>query len=287
MSLDRVRSSLFVGRSRELSFFKTFLQPDSLVNTLNISSNGDGGIGKTRLLAEMIQYCERESETILFTTEFIDFYHANSHSRLGVMQQIIENLDSDGEAFSTFRQGLEEYSATDDQVRRQQLFPELQAAFVEDFCDFVNAESLHDKRIVVFFDTYEVIQGDEIESEGRKYAKATDFSAWLEKEFFPKLFSAPNVRLVVSGRYPLRDKARNSLKWIDLAHFDRSETLEFWMKCFAVDSPKELIRIFGTEANLETLYLLSDGRPILLALFADWVNYERNPPFAKGTVEGD
>lgn len=269
MSLDRISWELFVGRQKEREQFKHFLAPESRVNILSIHTDGDGGIGKTQLVLRMQKDC-KSFPNVVFAKDLIDFYHTESRSRHGVMRQIASNLGA--ENFPEFGKLLQDYQVTVDISERQELFPKVEEAFQRDYFSF-SARMKDDRKIIVlFFDTYEVIQGSEIIVNGQKQAETTEFSQWIETQLFPHIFE--NTRIVVSGRYPLQEADRSRLLKINLAHFSLSDTIDFWKECF---KGRNLTAEIGPDELIETFHTLADGRPVLLALFADWVNYERNP----------
>ena len=91
MQMEHVTSELFIGRAQELARFHALLASPGLT-VLNVHTSGDGGIGKTQLLRRMQQACATMPDRVVFTAELIDFYHTESRSRVGVMQQIAANF---------------------------------------------------------------------------------------------------------------------------------------------------------------------------------------------------
>lgn len=267
---EQVKSSMFVGRSWERKDFRQLLEPDSKIRILHIHTKGEGGIGKTRLLKRMQEDCQ-QFPNVFCVKDFIDFYDTESHSKHGVMRQIVANLGSDN--FLGFNQKIQASQMTQDASKRPMLIGEAEEDFWREFNAFAGRVQQKKRLIVLFFDTYEVVQ-NEIIHNGIKEAETTEFSHWLETEFFVKLTKA-NVRLVVSGRYALQEFPNTSiLSVIPLTHFSFSETKDFWQRCFPDSNLNDKI---GPDVILQKFHTLADGRPILLALFVDWLNYERNP----------
>ena len=112
MPAEQVSSAVFIGREWEIAQFRGVLRPESSLSVFNIHTYGDGGVGKTKLLLRMQEECAAAPERVVFAREIVDFYHTESRSRLGVMQQIVNNLGL--EHFPQYRIILTRYfKATD------------------------------------------------------------------------------------------------------------------------------------------------------------------------------
>lgn len=251
------------------------LSPDTDVRLINIHTNGECGLGSTYLLHQIQENCTANSDELVFSPNIIDFYDIESRSRLGVIQQIVKNLDSNN--FPEFRQLLELYQKTQNFSERAELFQQVERNFHKEYAALAVKLRIEKKVIVLFFDSYQHIQGTETSDENVRYAEPTFFSQWIEIELFP--YIAENTRLIVSGRYPLRQIERETIgvEEFQLTHFSFQDSLEFWKHFFHVETDDELFMKIGTRSTLEIIHTLADGHPILLGLFADWVNYERNP----------
>jgi len=275
MQMKHVTSELFIGRTRELARFHALLASPGLT-VLNIHTNGDGGIGKTQLLRRMQQVCAAMPERVAFTAELIDFYHTESRSRVGVMLQIATNFGL--REFPDFVGLAAQYHDAIDVSKREELLPQIEEAFRRNYREF-SARIHHERQavIVLFFDTYEVVQQGEVAAPTAADADVSGFSLWLECWLFSHL--TPNTRVVVSGRYPLQEINRVSIavEELSLAHFRFKDTLAFWRHCFGARSENALIERLGSREMLKKFHCLADGRPVLLALFADWVNYALRP----------
>lgn len=270
MQSEHVTSELFIGRAQELARFHALLMATGLT-VLNIHTNGDGGIGKTQLLRRMQQACAAMPERVAFTAELIDFYHTESRSRVGVLLQIAANFGY--REFPDFVGLAAQYHDAIDVSKREELLPQIEEAFRRNYREF-SARVYHERQaiIVLFFDTYEVVQQSLTAD-----ADASAFARWLECWLFSHC--APNTRIVVSGRYPLReiDRAAVNVEELSLAHFALADTVAFWRRCFGDISETTLAERLGSFEILTAFHRLADGRPVLLALFADWVNYALRP----------
>ena len=271
ISQQRITSELFIGHEMESQQFREFLEPESGINILNIHSNGDGGIGKTQFLLRIKNYCSLISDRILSAQRFIDFYHVENRHRVGLMQQIASNFSA--QYFPSFRKLVEQYQYTEDATVRETVFPLLEEAFKDDYAVFSSKMKEMNKIIVLFLDSYEYILLPDINT---GQAKMTEFARWVETQLFPSITN--NTRLFVAGRYPLQEitPSNYSVKTFALSHFSFYDTINFLQKCFGLASEEELYERFGSKSILEAFHQLVDGRPILLALLADWANYEYN-----------
>lgn len=273
MSTDRVTSDLFVGREEELEEFRQFLEEESSAHLLNLHSNGHRGVGKTQLLIRMQAICAARSETVIFTKTLLDFYHIETHSKIGLMRELARRLDA---SLPIFNELVKRYQGTIDFSERDVLFPQIETAFAKEYAAFANAQTQCRKILVLFFDTYEVLQTP-LASTGAEHIKASNFLTWIETAFFATLLQPSNVRIVVSGRYPLQeiDRSQHRVHEIVLRQFSYKEALDFWQQCFRVAIPEHLIAKMqiASETQLHILYDLANGHPILLALIADWVQY--------------
>ena len=155
-----MKSSIFVGREKELKHFEDefLFHPGAFI--LNIHTEGDGGVGKTQLLLKMLDICHTKySERIITNAkeELIDLYHTENRSRTGIIKQIIRILGD--EHFSDTKESLGKYLQTKDSSEPEHLFQsKVLKKFREEYRLFADNAARNKKNIVLFFDTYEAIQ---------------------------------------------------------------------------------------------------------------------------------
>ena len=268
-----VKSSFFVGREKELQQFKEdfLFKPGSFI--LNIHTNGDGGVGKTQLLLQMLKTCRdaEYAEKIITGDELIDLYHTEARSTAGFIEQIIKKLGTDH--FPAVVHQLQEYRRTKDSSERQYRLDDVLTALEEDYKYFADKSKEEGRIIVLFFDTYEVIQRID---QNIKEAHRTEFSSWLEDKFF-HILRSDNTRLVIAGRYPILKK-KAYITELPLALFDSCEAVDFLMVFLKntadINNQEELLdELQLTESQLQEIIELSGYRPIYLALFMDWYQF--------------
>jgi hypothetical protein len=261
---NQVKSDLFVGRKKELKKFEKILEPNSRIHVLNIHSDGVGGIGKTKLVLQMQNACKK-SPTVRYTKEIIDFYYTESRTKIGVMQQIANLCPLN---FPVFNALIEKHKQAKTVEEKKELFSKIQDTFQSEYSEFSNKNCI----VVIFFDTYEVIRGRD----------STEHSKWLETWLFPSLIN-DCTRLIIAGRYPLKDINRSeyNVEDIPLSKFRFGDTVKFWRKCFddvTYDGLKKEI-LNSETVQVQKFHRLAQGKPILLALFADWIRYENAKHF--------
>ena len=195
----------FVGREGELKDFENEFLFRSGSFILNIHTDGQGGVGKTQLLQQMLKICRSKyADKMISCDELIDFYYTESRSKAGIIDQIIRRLGVD--YFPNVAEQIEKYYQTKDHSEQQYILDDAVTSLRRNYEVFAALWEQSGKIIILFFDTYEVIQ---FIDKDKNIAERSDFSEWLEKELFPALQS-DNTRLVIAGRYPLIDAAKES-----------------------------------------------------------------------------
>lgn len=240
----------FVGRKKELDFFEDEFLFCLGSFILNIHTDGNGGIGKTQLLQRMLKLCRsRYADRVISSDELIDFYYTEARSKAGIIEQIVSKLGIDH--FSHVVSQLERYRQTKDSSERLYILDDTVTALRKDYAVFAALSERAGKIVILFFDTYEVIQfiGKE-----ENTVERSDFSEWLEKELFPALQS-DNTRLVIAGRHPLINAAEGSVVTRPLALFEDEEAIAFLVEYLKVAefSPDEYQRFLGDFPQAEDL----------------------------------
>jgi hypothetical protein len=270
----QVRSDSFVGREGYIQKALEIFQWSSPVRILNIHSNGNGGLGKTQLLLHI----QKKLPKGVIAGELIDFYDNKTRSRIGVMSQIALNI-GDSSNFVRFHQLVNTYHDVSDISKRKEILEQLKDVFLHEYAACAKSAK---KILLLAFDTYEVIQGQQLPVDDAVEAETTDFSHWLEHSLLPHLVQHENTRVIISGRFPIHaDQEFEPYLLRDaLVPFTIAETLEFWKKCLDMqkDAPDDVVvNAFQLDRReqLEFIHELAEnGRPILLALLVDWVLYK-------------
>jgi hypothetical protein len=258
----------FIGRNEAQNIFRQFLFQDKAL--LNIYSENQGGIGKTWLLLRYIDICKVDlSDRLIFQKELIDLYDTDYRTATGIMESIANAFQLDtADDFTNFFSILIDYQKEDKSYEKKSLFQKMERHFFDDFDDF-SKRYIH-KTIVIFMDSYEYICDHE----------ETLLSRWIEKTFIPKL--PQNVKLIIAGRKPLT--TFDNKKVINLTPFNNDEIIEYWMNAFNVSNSDQLEKKLDlTKDQLKMFSQLTQGKPILVALFVDLFN-KNDPDFSPEMV---
>lgn len=251
----RVYSDFFVGREQEIEEFFEFMYSKKK-NVLCLHSKELGGIGKTKLLEKLLSECKDRKSEILCPRYLIDFYHTEARTRMGVIQLIAQTMKNSEKDFHTFYSTYKKIAEGADIEDNVQLIKTAEKTFYDDFGKLID---INNKRVILFFDTYENIQKAEL-------------SVWLETEFIQKL--GPRTKIVFSGRSRLEHLKPEEFKEMEIKPFSFKTTTKYFKEYFKDD--KRFVDTFGHEYAIEKINQMAEGRPILLALFVDWINYPRN-----------
>lgn len=250
MSEQLQEHDIFVGREKETALFEQMLDAP-LGDCWIIDLHGEGGIGKTFILRHFAEIGRKRGNTLL-TAELVDLYWTANQQELGLFKSIA--LQVAPRNFQPFFQALEKYQQLLDQKEPDpQLVQEKAAKAREQF--IAGYRQLAADRIILLFDTVE------IETEGTK-------RFWLE--ILPELKKAnPRTLVVIAGhrRLELERIRRAEIKYLPIVGFSKQDIAEFFRQRH-LSLPK------GVE---DRLLELSRGRPILVALAADWIQSGRAP----------
>lgn len=224
---------------------------------------GQGGIGKTRLLTEAASFIpEMVPDRPTVVLGIIDFYDTAMHSSIALEDALasrIRRQSEDETLFQDFSRILEQYRAGRTEEKQvHETFAQAFNEWVEDryavLC-FDTAEALEYGR-----DAEEVIEDCEIEGEEAPAAK------WIQEN----LRNLNNAMLLIAGRptRTMHTRLRESYSrdlWTDMSleAFSLEETYQYFKASpYGSDEDKETI---------ERVWLLTGGRPILLSLAIDWL----------------
>lgn len=251
---------VFVGREAEIERFKQILDAGGQAPWV-VNVWGPAGIGKTKLLNRFIEICYEQVQEgrSLRRTGIVDFYDTSNRRHSGLMGQIVAQLGAD-KAFSGFLEILEWDIArpvAPESAEARQAAIETENKFVEEYNQLAERAP-----IVLFFDTFdEEVQAQEI---GR----------WLLNDFLPRLRG--HTVAVISGREQItpavqreekgipRPLQKDEIAFVELGTFSLPEAEDFF-QALELD-----LAALDPQAS-RTLLTLTGGRPLLLALAADWI----------------
>jgi len=248
----------FIGRQEELSLID---QLGCEWNSLHIVFvDGEGGIGKTRLLEEIYNRLII-NENRLIIVKPIDFDDNSYHvaENLGIKIAHLLDVQSDEQYFASFQGAMLDY-------RKMEManvsHERLKRGFDEGTQPFINCfnKLSQKKRIILLFDTIEKIQ-------------KTDYIKYLI-DTFSKL---ENCLIIMAGRNarsigdPLQEEKKDSVHVISLSPLNEKEGKEYFeMK------QKELSTRFPSDLA-DKIIELSGGKPILIDLATGWLSRDVPP----------
>jgi len=248
-----------VGRSREQECIQEAVR--NLVKVVYLE--GQGGIGKTFLLSHAEEFLNEVSLDVpLVVLDVIDFYDTAMHNSIAVEEAIVNRIDPGIKAnlFSDFNQALERFRAGHS---RENV---VHGAFIREYNAWVQ-----ERYAVLCFDTAEALEYgrdaqdviDDCEVEDRETSSVN----WIRDN----VRALDNTTLLIAGR-PTRTLKR-SLK----SKYTEDEWIDLKLDSLSLDEAKKYFEASQYNKPLddemvERIWLLTNGRPILLSLSIDWLH---------------
>lgn len=246
---------MLYNREKEKEVFESLLTEDGIdCKILNVW--GEAGLGKTSLLIE--GYLRITTKNKYPSSGLIDLYETDFSRVSTLMQVVAQRIDPHRKYFVEYYQRRKEFEDARENKQNNALSyleRKERDVFLDCYNKLTSDLALTDKKIVLFFDTFErITDGSRIYS-------------WLFSEFLPKI---DNTVVVLSGRdgkkikFPLNLK--NKVQALPLKPLPDEDTEEIF---------KDRI-----EGRIELEYLqeftrLSGGKPLSIILMTNWVNKTR------------
>lgn len=258
-SLKRLEK--FIGREAILKDVRGWLE-DGKFHLAFFS--GEYGIGKTRLLQRIL---ELEKKYNGAPTRLIDLYHFRLHSPEGLAVAIFECFKGTENEhyfnpFITARRRLEAARAAgDSKAIREHLEALLK------YCAEGVKKMSAERGVLLLFDTTEQF----VYPTAARFAPAWDWlKGWLAD--LPKgavLFAGRPSASALFQRFPPFDKAQGKLSTIPLGFFTPEESRAYLLAVAERWLEETGQTVSFAEDDIQKLHTLSQGRPILLAIFLE------------------
>ncbi len=264
---------------------------------------GKGGMGKTRLLRDILQRCAPGGEWfrpgLLSMWDVLDLYHTHTHVQDGFAQSILDALSEraaqthDAQSLKKCRVAFGKYQEAYNHFEKSKYhlagmlkeLSELRDQVAQEFVNALNAlaQSYHlvlaiDTAEKLFYETDEIQQAIELGEEGIAVL------SWLLKKVLPVL---RNATILVAGRpdpesghkrlrKDLKAALRDCLIERNLDRFELEDTQDYFRAAArAVEQEgqaEEAKRIEGIPPETQTvIWRYTGGRPIRLALMIDYL----------------
>ena len=244
----------FIGREEELAFIERLIN-DETGKSYFIFINGEGGIGKTRLLQEIHKKLSMVKNDKIVTTDIFDFDNPRFHIQKNIGQRIAE---FNKEQFHVYIIGLKDYlemeskSLDSDSLARK--LKEIYYKFIECFNSFTKTN-----RPVIFFDTLEALPDN---SDFWNYL--SEMAGYLQNSI---IIVAGRNADVKGKKYLEQRNTRindDSIFIINLSKFGDAEKREYIRK------KAENVNISLSDDMIEFLTRFAD-RPIFIDLAVEWI----------------
>ena len=275
-----------VGRKEILEIIKKSIE-NKIKKTHVVYITAKGGMGKTRLLEEVVKLWNKQSRSrrkpnILVASRLVDLYHTQNHNLEGLIYEIVEVL---GKKY--FKKYLKkraqlihtkyEEGETPSETSKQEM--------INSFVEELNELGRTYNKVVLVFDTAEVLrfQKDPSQKALGLNDNLTTVARWLIRELLSQL---RNVTVLIAGRPPETKKMGDGLlvklnkigvkvTSYPLPGFQLDETLEYFdvmARAIRKEDPQRAERIQSIPKQTRQLvHKLTRGEPFALALLIDYV----------------
>jgi tetratricopeptide (TPR) repeat protein len=265
---DEQIDNRFIGHEKEIQFFENWLDdtnPDTawilFLHDKLIAPEEKGGVGKTWLLRKFATIAEQREGVAVVMVDFFNVADRNAEIARRVaesMQKVYPDWHPDA-----FNKAFEEYRAAnrEDQNMNEPL-ARLYDTLTTDLDALEERLSTDKKRLIVFFDTFELIE---------QYPVVATLNP---QQSFPDTYDFKNIGVVIAGRNApdwhlanWRGRERQ-VKDIPIAPFTLDEMVDF------INENRSFSQMLQADSReAEELYVLTKGRPILVGLVTDVLNY--------------
>ena len=260
-SLQRLEK--FIGRDAELSQIDAALAQGTSAILYLV---GEGGMGKTRLLEEIVLRAQRRSQLVV--AQLIDFIQPEHQQPIALMDALARTLQmalGQDDLFHTFRTIVEEL-LTESSTTAESGRVRAQDAFVADY-----EHAMQEHSVVLLFDTFEKLHPSIKGAEGFNFRANRQMEEWLVR-FFQVLLERTNTLIFLAGRPRDRQEALVTgqlmtwLQTIPVQALTPPEITAYIQAVLAQEKSAILLEANELDDLSILLHEVSDGRPVILAI---------------------
>jgi tetratricopeptide (TPR) repeat protein len=274
-----------VGRKEILGIIQKAIESKSKTPRV-IYITARGGMGKTRLLEEVVKFWSRQSRTqgdakILVVSRLVDLYHTHTHNPEGLIDEMVEALGR-----KHFKKYLEKHAALIHTKYERGETPSdaSKQGMIDAFVEELNELGRKYDKVVLVFDTAEVLTYQKNPSQAALELtdNLTTVAHWLTQGLISRLL---NVTVLIAGRPPESSRPDEFLGKLNetgakitpypLPGFDLEETLEYFNVMATAtrkENPQSAKRIQSIpKTTRQVIHDLTKGEPFVLALLIDYV----------------
>jgi tetratricopeptide (TPR) repeat protein len=265
------RMNNFIGRNKEVDTFIHWLTDADAPWILYIHDAAEaidkkGGVGKTWLLRRCANIARQKYQDI--TVVMADFFNISDRDYLFLAEKILTGLSNlypnwQPEEFLEAMSQANKYevlsSPQSEETTESSFRNAATIAFANDLQRLDLSLAEHNKTLLVFFDTYEMIEDNPIVAVLRR------------SQTFPDNYQYLSMRAVIAGRnkldwqHPNWQGREQEVQVLPLAPFDMEEMREY------VDT-QSTYDISPDSNTFRALYDRTEGRPIIIGLAIDVLN---------------
>jgi tetratricopeptide (TPR) repeat protein len=257
----------FLGRTSEIETFTQWLVDPNSTWILYFydkleEKEKKGGVGKTWLLKKCAEIAKQLRPDVVVV--MIDFFNVVYRDGVAIAEKIVAELQTayypkwTAKEFTVVLEKYRSQSETE-KVEGSEVRTDLSKALQIDFIRLERYLGESGKSLLLFFDTFELIEQNPIVAI-LNYARS-----------FPDKYSCEHIGVVSAGRnrldwtHPNWKGREKEVQTVAVSPFTLPETIEYLQKesIYSQNTPLE---------QAQALYKLTEGRPILVGLVADVLN---------------
>jgi len=239
---------VFVGRKDELVLIDEWAEKWGTMHLIPV--HGDGGVGKTWLLLEILRRYDQRDDFVVVYFDAAEHPFGIQYEAMFLAQRLgLENFPRLSAEMEELTQSYYDFPILDAQAKERQV---LQIGVEE-----IN-QQLKTRRLIYLSDTLEVLEygggGSLVGLEEHEYARQFSNALFIS--------AGRNVQELVPGF--VQDFGSDNVTYVEVHNFDQVESAEFF------DAADE--EGFIPPDIRDKLYFLTGGRPVLLSLAVEWLS---------------